>query len=222
MIFAITVGMLVWKIEESEQNLEMQTMEMGEIQQKQVSNAYPVQSQESINSKKDVSHNIEPEKTICDKKDNLIHWDESKNGYYHTRNSNYFTFSYPCNYEINFSDKGSFYYLKQAIDPDNKIYILRSLYDNARINGVKKLYPNSHSEILDKKINTKYPYKIYNIKIDSNEQVCGECIENPGHEYNGIEIKVSDKLYYYFQSDSEIYKEELFNIAESFVYYVMN
>ena len=178
------------------------------------------ENEKIITPEKEVAYEINPETPVCDRKSSSVFWDESKNGYYYIKNSNYFTFSYPCKYNIHFSDMGSFYYLSKSSNINERIIITGSKHENNRTDGIKKIYSKSQTQILNKKLNIKYDYKVYSIQIDKDaEQKCGECLEYAGHTYNGVEIKANnDPYYYYFQADSAIDKEELFKIAESFTY----
>ncbi|MGW8185224.1 MAG: hypothetical protein ACWGHO_03915 [Candidatus Moraniibacteriota bacterium] len=197
--------------------------EMKQGEEKTNEDATNSENKNSINSEKEKTYEANPETPFCNEKSNLVFWDESKNGYYYLKGSNYFTFSYPCNYNIHFSDMGSFYYLNKSNNINERIVITGSKYENERINIVKKIYSKSQSQILDKKLNIDYDYKVYSIQIDKNaEQKCGECLEYAGYTYNGVEIKANNNpYYYYFQADSIIDKEELFKIAESFTYNII-
>lgn len=181
------------------------------------------ENKKSVTLEEEKTYEVNPEMPACDEKSNLVYWDESKNGYYYLKGSDYFTFSYPCDYNIHFSDMGSFYYLNKSNNINERIVVTRSKYENERINIVKKIYSKSQSQILDKKLNIDYDYKVYSIQIDKNaEQKCGECLEYAGYTYNGVEIKANNNpYYYYFQADSVIDKEELFKIAESFTYNII-
>ncbi|KKP67069.1 MAG: hypothetical protein UR66_C0023G0004 [Candidatus Moranbacteria bacterium GW2011_GWE1_35_17] len=181
------------------------------------------ENKKSISPEEEKTYEVNPETPVCDEKSNLISWDESRNGYYYLKGNDYFTFSYPCNYNIHFSDMGSFYYLNKSNNINERIVVTRSKYENERINIVKKIYSKSQSQILDKKLNIDYDYKVYSIQIDKNaEQKCGECLEYAGYTYNGVEIKANNNpYYYYFQADSVIDKEELFKVAESFTYNII-
>lgn len=222
LVISVIIGGLVWlnskqvkQLPVSTVSLQVDNQPVANQQQKDVDLTGANQKQQS-----EVPYK-EPEAPTCDKKSNMVYWDESKNGSYYTPGEPYFTLNYPCSYQMEFTDTGSFYTISNGDRGPALQYglnISRAFEPNERINIVKDVYEKPEVESLDVKYNTNYSYNVYQVTISKNEDL-GECIECPGDSYHEVDLKVSNDIYYNFTSPTSFDKNVLKKAVESFIYH---